>query len=301
VMVGSIGMSLFFTLSGFLITSTLLKSPDVVSFFIRRFCRILPLAYLTVVVSLLIQGDGWRFYFAHFLFLVNYDYAHLTTLTGPYWSLCVEVHFYLFIGLLVALTGRRGLLFLPLVALIVTAFRIRNGEGINIKTHARVDEILSGATLALIWGDCLGHAGRVAARVLRASPAWILIALLTASGHPLSGPMQYPRPYLAAWLVGHTLYAEGTVWAWLRLRVLRYIAEISYALYLIHPLSMYGWLGSGGTVVRYLKRPLCFVITFGLAHLSTYTLERQAIAWGKQLTRRLEHPVVSPVGDHSGV
>src|SRR5689334_16088961 len=43
--VGIAGMSLFFTLSGFLITSTLLEKDDVRSFFIRRACRILPLAF----------------------------------------------------------------------------------------------------------------------------------------------------------------------------------------------------------------------------------------------------------------
>src|SRR5882724_6243349 len=43
---GSMGMSLFFVLSGFLITSTLLTNADAGEFMIRRLARILPLAYL---------------------------------------------------------------------------------------------------------------------------------------------------------------------------------------------------------------------------------------------------------------
>jgi peptidoglycan/LPS O-acetylase OafA/YrhL len=298
---GLVGMALFFTLSGFLITSTLLKHSDVVAFAIRRFCRILPLAYVATVVYLLIQQCSWPYYVSHFLFLVNYDHAHMTEYTGHFWSLCVEVHFYLFVGLLIVVAPRRGLLFLPVFALAITALRIWAGQPVNIKTHFRVDEILSGATLALVWNDRLGSFGRAIARVLRLSPSLLLIALFAASCHPRSGPLLYARPYLASSLVGHTLLVDGVRWSWLRHRPLRYIAETSYALYVIHPLSMYGWLGSGSKVARYLKRPLCFAITFSLAHLSTFHMERHVIAWGKRLTHRLAHPVVRPVGDHSGV
>ncbi|MBS0242520.1 MAG: acyltransferase, partial [Proteobacteria bacterium] len=42
---GPLGMSLFFVLSGFLITLKLARDPDAVAFLITRFCRIVPLAY----------------------------------------------------------------------------------------------------------------------------------------------------------------------------------------------------------------------------------------------------------------
>ena len=70
---------------------------------------------------------------------------------------------------------------------------------------------------------------------------------------------------------------------------MHYIAEISYALYVIHPLTMAGWLGSGDTLEKYLKRPICFALTFGLSHLSTFRMERLFIAWGKHLSHRLEN------------
>ena len=43
--VGAMGMSLFFALCGFLITSTLIHNPDILEFLVKRLARIVPLAY----------------------------------------------------------------------------------------------------------------------------------------------------------------------------------------------------------------------------------------------------------------
>jgi peptidoglycan/LPS O-acetylase OafA/YrhL len=61
------------------------------------------------------------------------------------------------------------------------------------------------------------------------------------------------------------------------------VAGISYALYIWHPMTALGWLGTGGGWERYLiKRPISFALTFLLAHLSTNTLE----AWFIRLAKR---------------
>src|SRR5437667_9931257 len=51
---GSMGMSLFFALSGFLITSGLIKNPNISEFMARRLARILPLAYVYTMVVFLV-------------------------------------------------------------------------------------------------------------------------------------------------------------------------------------------------------------------------------------------------------
>jgi peptidoglycan/LPS O-acetylase OafA/YrhL len=56
--------------------------------------------------------------------------------------------------------------------------------------------------------------------------------------------------------------------------IMAYIAEISYALYIIHGVLSYTWLGSGDKLVKYLKRPLLFGVTFVLAHFSTRYFEQ---------------------------
>jgi peptidoglycan/LPS O-acetylase OafA/YrhL len=56
---------------------------------------------------------------------------------------------------------------------------------------------------------------------------------------------------------------------------MRYIATISYALYIVHPVTFQGWFNEGGVFERYLlKRPISFAMTFAAAHLSTFYWER---------------------------
>jgi peptidoglycan/LPS O-acetylase OafA/YrhL len=72
-----------------------------------------------------------------------------------------------------------------------------------------------------------------------------------------------------------------------------YVAAISYALYVIHPLVGDTWLGSGETLERYAKRPLLFAAVFLLAHISTFYFECRWIDFGKRLSRRLRSPATA--------
>ncbi len=281
---GPFGMAIFFTLSGFLITINLLKNPNVRAFFIRRACRILPLAYLYFAIILtVLRKDVWH-YVAYFLFSINYKTQYVADMAGvasPLWSLCVEVHFYLFVGLLVATFGRRGLLTLPLLALAITGVRVWTGTPICIETHLRVDEILCGATVALIHVTPARAAVRN--RIARVHPLfWALLLLACCHSKSNAIGFGYLRPYLAATMIGCTLWRSEPSQL-LQSKVLKYFADISYALYVIHPMMRVGWLGAGGRLELYLiKRPIGFAITFLLAHLSTFYYEHRWIEWGKK-------------------
>jgi peptidoglycan/LPS O-acetylase OafA/YrhL len=284
-MFAPLGMSLFFTLSGFLITSTLIYHPNVLNFLIRRSCRILPLAWTYLLVALPLVSATFDTYLAHFLFFANIPPFWLTQLTEHFWSLCVEIYFYLFIAAIFALLNRRGLLILPFLCLIITGVRIYNNQPISIITYYRVDEILVGAWLALIYK---GYLGSILVHFLRWVNPLFLLGILLIACHPASGFMNYIRPYLAASLVGSTLYqAQSSLSRLLKTRMLSYLAQVSYALYIIHPLTYYSWLGSGDTVIKYMKRPLSFFLTFMLAHISTFYYEKHWIDWGKNKTTKI--------------
>ena len=287
---GPLGMALFFTLSGFLITNFLLNHASVASFLVRRFFRIVPLAWLYLVVALALTGGDTEDWLAHLFFYANWPPMHLTAVTSHFWSLCVEVQFYAGIALLVALLKQRGLLLVPLVCLAFTLYRVSNDVHIAINTYYRVDEILAGSMLALIYNNRLGNWPQ---QFLTRTNQLLVFALLVISCHPESGFMNYLRPYLAATLVGSTLFNEGTRMASaLDNRMLFYIVGISYALYVIHPLLAHSWLGSGEGLEKYLKRPLLFVTLFALAHFSTFYFEKKWVNLGKGLSSRFQSAVL---------
>ena len=283
-MTGVMGMALFFILSGFLITTFLLREPSVGRFLTRRFFRIVPLAWLYLVIALfIVEADG-RAWVSHFLFYANLPPQQLTPLTAHLWSVCLEVQFYIGIALLVAVAGTRGLLLIPLICVTITLMRVFNEVYASSITYYRFDEILSGCLLALAWE---GRFGRSLFRPIRGLSQFLLIPLFVLSCVSQGEWTNYFRPYFAALLVGSTLaHPEGTLARSLNSRVLAYVASISYALYVIHPLLAASWLGSGPLLEKYAKRPLLFAALFLIAHLSTQSFERRWINFGRKLSER---------------
>jgi peptidoglycan/LPS O-acetylase OafA/YrhL len=196
------------------------------------------------------------------------------------------VQFYVGIAFVFWLLGLRGLMLIPVFCLAVTGYRMATGTEISIVTYLRIDEILAGGMLALLYE---GKLGKLRLDALKLLNPYALVALLLICCHPDSGLANYLRPYVAASLVGFTLLErQSAVATNLKTRWLTYVAAISYALYVVHPLLAHTWLGSGDTLVKYAKRPLLFVAIFLVAHLSTFHLEHRCIALGKRLSARLK-------------
>ncbi|WP_019772158.1 acyltransferase family protein, partial [Streptococcus sobrinus] len=152
---GFIGVDVFFAFSGFLITALLIdeyhrkRSIDLLGFFKRRFYRIVPPVVIMVLVTmpftLLVRNDFiasiGRQIVAAFGFMTNwyeifigsnYENQFNPHLFLHTWSLAVEVHFYIFWGILVwwlskrKLTGVnfRGAIFLASTALFFSGYLI---------------------------------------------------------------------------------------------------------------------------------------------------------------------------------
>jgi peptidoglycan/LPS O-acetylase OafA/YrhL len=281
---GVMGMAVFFCLSGFLIVRLLLRDPTVTAFLIRRFARILPLAWVVLSLAFLAYGASHAAWIANFLFYANWPPFPLEARTSHFWSLDVEMQFYTGIALAVLVFGSRALRLVPIAAVTVTLLRIWSGTPVSIVTWLRIDEILVGGTLALIVET---GADGVWARALRRLPFWPIAALFVLSAHAQLQWLNYARPYFTATMVGITLVRPVTgVTMLLQTRVLAYIASVSYAVYIFHHFTMFGWLSSGTKIVKYAKRPLALALTFGLAHLSTFYFERPINDWAHRLTRQ---------------
>jgi peptidoglycan/LPS O-acetylase OafA/YrhL len=282
--VAPMGMVLFFTLSGFLITRFLAaEHASVRTFVIRRFFRIVPLSWLVCLIVLPLNRAPAGVYLAHLFFYANIPPFWLLPMTSHLWSLCVEMQFYITIALIVALFGRRGLYVIPLLCVAVTALRVTTGTTISIVTWLRIDEILAGGTVALAYSGWFGPwPMRIAARI----NVYAMLPLVFLSCHEIGGPSAYLRPYLASTMVAASLVNAPPLLARVfEHRITAWVATISYALYIIHGVLMNTWLGSGPVLVKYLKRPVLIGLTFLLAHLSTYRFEQPCIAYAKRLTR----------------
>lgn len=232
---GVLGMVLFFTLSGFLITSTLLNNDSIVEFLIRRIVRIVPLAWLCAAIILYATNADTATYLANFLFYANWPPMWLANGTGHFWSLCVEMQFYLWIALLVIFFRRHWIYLIPIACISITLYRIAHGAHAHINTYYRADEILAGGVLALIYNKKLIFPP--IKLITRQASQAILLLLLIISCHPKTGPLNYLRPYFAIALVAGSIFNAAQLTArLLNNKNLFYIASISYALYVVHPL-----------------------------------------------------------------
>lgn len=281
------GMAIFFTLSGFLITRLLLVDTRVPQFLIRRLFRILPLAWTAMVILALTSRADAATVLANLAFYSNIPPARLMQGGEHLWSLCVEVQFYLFAAIIVLAGGRRALFMLPVLMVAVTVLRIFQNAPISIITWQRVDEILAGTTIALLYQH--GWLQKLGGRLPTIIPV-LLLFLLLLTAHPAGGFLMYVRPYAAAAAaaVGLSIVsAPATMRALFVSKPAVYIAAVSYALYVFHGMLSASWLGSGQTLVKYAKRPFLIALTFVLAHLSTFYFEARMIRLGKSLAKRV--------------
>lgn len=125
---------------------------------------------------------------------------------GPgshFWSLCLEVQFYLSIATLVLIGGKRALFVIPLACVGITCARIFWHEPMSIVSWFRGDEILAGATLALIYEGWYGDRAR---KFVARFNVFLLLPLLIASADLRTSFLPFLRPYISALMIGAFLY-----------------------------------------------------------------------------------------------
>lgn len=138
---GEYGVALFFILSGFLLSQPFWKSilnglrwPDTRTYIIRRLARIVP-AYFGALTLLIILSGMWRIPAAytdialHYSFLFNLAEFSIFSINAPFWTLAVEMQFYILLPLIFAAIARidKAWHITFIVALCVLAYAIHYG------------------------------------------------------------------------------------------------------------------------------------------------------------------------------
>ncbi|MGL4496058.1 MAG: acyltransferase family protein [Beijerinckiaceae bacterium] len=171
---GVFGVTIFFFISGYLITTLLLREHardghiSVRAFYLRRIVRLYPplLIYLAAMVAFQIvsqRGVEWWGLLGALFYFGNYLYALAPERIAPYgahlWSLAIEEHFYLVFPFLFALLAARTrwlVTVLSVLCILALALRlgysaagIRSETYLLVATETRFDSILFGCLTAI--------------------------------------------------------------------------------------------------------------------------------------------------------
>src|SRR3990167_3640122 len=195
---GTAGMALFFCMSGYLMASILDKGISLKAFWARRAARIVPLAWLVILLCWPIYQFQAQQAFANILFVANLPPVQLVHPLKHLWSLCTEMQFYFFIGLAWTLAGRRSLPAIIGLYIVLVLNKVILHSPTTGSTLQRVDEIFAGFLLYFaIKTDAIKH--------VRALPWWLWSAGFLASCLEQAGPFNGFRSFFAAALVGLTV------------------------------------------------------------------------------------------------
>jgi peptidoglycan/LPS O-acetylase OafA/YrhL len=275
---GYFGLSVFFFLSGYLITTLLRKEFDQTGaislrhFYLRRAYRILPPFYITLAIAYSLTAAGfWGgsigpygiaaqvLHVTNYYIVANGWWDQIAPGTWVYWSLAVEEHFYLGFPLLYLVLRRLGLgesaqaRVLLAIALAVLAWRCvlvfgfdAPKDRVYVATDTRIDSILAGCLLAVWSNPMLDRSGPSDRRLnylwLPLGGLAVLVSLMIR--HPIfEQTLRYTLQSfgLLPFFVAAVRYHEHPPFSWLNTRLLRYLGVLSYAMYLAHTSVIWGF------------------------------------------------------------
>lgn len=271
---GGFGVTVFFFLSGYLITTLLRLEVQRTStinfklFYLRRTLRILPPFYLLLAASVLLTLSGilpgtLRFFavLSQALHFSNYWAIYRTFVgtangTGVYWSLAIEEHFYAIFPALYALllawkaNGRtqRAVFFgICLVVLLWRCVLVLHFDAPSFRTYlgtdTRLDSMLFGCAMAVAGNPMLDVADAKSSRA--PSPALLgaiglgillLLASFVVRDDRFRETVRYSMQGAALYPL---FYAAIRYPAWGPFRafngkVVGFVGKLSYSLYLVH-------------------------------------------------------------------
>lgn len=315
---GGLGVTIFFFLSGFLITTLLraeYESSGTISlrrFYLRRIYRILPPMYIVLCLLLTpaIRGPthsqlttlGLLAQFAQLTnyYVIAYGAHSIVHGTAVMWSLAVEEHFYLLfpLGLSLAFgkwSHRQIAAGLVCVCALALLWRCAAFGALGLSdyytytaTECRIDSLLFGCILAL-WANPV----RDPQALPEARVPWVLIAAIAVIAFSLLQRNPFFRATLRYTVQGLALmpifycavrFPRWACFRWLSAKPLAWMGLISYSFYLIHVKAL-------AIASRYIQHQrllwalLGFSVSVLFATLMYWLIERHLAV----MRRRLHH------------
>lgn len=274
---GHVGVTIFFFLSGFLITTLLRREQETTGrfslgkFYLRRALRILPPAYLAILASLAVVAVGlventlkpWGVASQFFMFTNYYitygDREGLPPETSQLWSLAVEEHYYLvFPALVLSMLALRmslraigwsliGVSSLVLVWRIILAAGEVDFYRLYTSTDTRFDILIYGSAMALLMNPVYDDPFPFKRQLARWIPTAITPVALVVFIAVAFTPSLYFRLVWADVILGlcmvplfWTVIArpDGPVASLLNNRWVAKLGVLSFSMYLFHRLIL---------------------------------------------------------------
>lgn len=248
--IGHVGVYLFFVLSGYLLTKSLLEGQSATQFYLRRVFRIVPLYYVVLIGVLIYQANGdysekylhiageTQDVLMHFLFLKG---------DGVFWTLAAEFGFYLLLPLILVAARRLGWIWLFAFATIyfcsfllvqlfgVTTFPLKF---VSISHHSQfMDVFVCGILAAYLPQKRLLHPlvpvlfwGLIAISVVCISQGFLL------ANRPLYNLRWMSMLYgvIFALAIVNATCGSSQLFGVLNTRPLVFMGKIGFGLYLLH-------------------------------------------------------------------
>jgi len=263
---GFLGVSVFFTISGFVITNGLIRLSEkssninVYDFLVRRFRRLWPAATLVLAVTLLysliagwasrtMASDSFAAFFQYYNWRVittGTVYGQsLPSIFGHFWSLSIEAQFYVIAPLIFLISRGRKLIQISLfVTILIVAIVVATNSSsltfVYSSTITRSAEISVGCLLAFVIKPIKRLTSKPILDHLASLLAFLAFATLTTL--TLKSSMQtsaYAHGGLVLISILSALLIIGASFgkvasAVFSLQPLTWLGRISYSLYLVH-------------------------------------------------------------------
>ena len=341
---GFFGVDVFFTFSGFLITSLLLEEfgqkgkIDILGFFRRRFYRIFPPVVLMILVvmpfTFLVRQDyiagiggqiagvlGFMTNFYEMLTGGSYESQFIPHLFVHNWSLAVEVHYYILWGLAVWFLSKRvkssgqlrGLVFLlssavfiiGFLSMFIGSFIVSSYSTLYFSSFTHVYPFFLGSILASLVG-----VRQTTTLVKRLNNTWDLKKTLLVFGAGFGVLLLLTFfvkfNYLFAYLLGFLLASLAALAMILATRVLHektpnieeprvisFLADTSYAVYLFHWPFYIIFSQLMGNILAVI---LTTIFSYLFASLSFYVIEPFIAGKNSSLLQKVkEIPHIQPI------
>ncbi|MGE0701684.1 MAG: acyltransferase family protein [Hyphomicrobiaceae bacterium] len=328
---GGLGVTIFFFLSGYLIT-TLMRAEwartgtiNIPHFYARRAFRLAPpllvtlaIAYALYFMGLVRGGASVEGFLSQLLYFANYyvifadNFGQIPYGTGALWSLAVEEHFYIIyplvmLMLLAAFPQRRGIVALfAAVCLAVLAWRFYLAAGphrelrIELGTDTRIDSILYGCITALLFSpiDESNRGGRMQPSHwgLLGAALLLLLGSVAIRNTYFKETLRYTMQGIAVapiFYLSVRFFDQGP-FRILNWAPMRRIGVWSYAIYLIHHVA------AGGLALHWPwleSRPLLYVLlVLPISCAYGAAIDRLVDPYFRKLRSRFRD---TPVGHHA--